>query len=179
MKYKLALSLKTAVTWLKPLREKDRTLSTPSSPDNAVSIGNVTRFSISTGPRAGTTVLICTCLLVMSGVTSMGRRLELPGAGQGHDNREKQDQPARADRVGQDGIDHHSSFALLIMSALIRKALRVATCVSGLTPETMRATPPLRAPTSTGWAAARLRPVPNRCRQCETAPSGAGHTRPA
>ena len=63
-----------AVTWLNPLREKERTLSTPSSPASAVSIGKVTRFSISTGLRVGTTVLICTCLLVMSGVTSIGSR---------------------------------------------------------------------------------------------------------
>ena len=72
MKYKFALSLKTAVTWLKPLRENERTLSTPSRPVKAVSIGNVTRFSISIGLKVGTTVLICTCLLVMSGVTSIG-----------------------------------------------------------------------------------------------------------
>jgi hypothetical protein len=64
-----------AVTWLKPLRENERTFSTPFRPDNAVSIGKVTRFSISTGLNVGTTVLICTCLLVMSGVTSIGSKL--------------------------------------------------------------------------------------------------------
>jgi hypothetical protein len=58
--------LKITVTWLKPLRDIDRVLSTPFRPAIAVSIGYVTRFSTSTGLIVGTTVLIWTCLFVMS-----------------------------------------------------------------------------------------------------------------
>jgi hypothetical protein len=74
MKYRSELSLKIAVTWLKPLRENERVLSTPASPERAVSMGKVTRFSTSTGPSPGARVLICTCLFVMSGNASMGNR---------------------------------------------------------------------------------------------------------
>ena len=56
----LVASVKTAVTWLKPLREKERVISSPGMPANAVSTGNVTCFSTSTGPSEGTKVLICT-----------------------------------------------------------------------------------------------------------------------
>ena len=43
-------------------------------PASAVSIGNVTCFSTSTGEKAGQTVLICTWLFVMSGTASIGSR---------------------------------------------------------------------------------------------------------
>src|SRR6266496_1687511 len=43
------LSVKTAVTWAKPLRENERVDSRPGVPASAVSIGNVTCFSISRG----------------------------------------------------------------------------------------------------------------------------------
>jgi hypothetical protein len=41
------LSVNTAVTWLKPLREMERVLSSPGMPASAVSMGKVTCFSIS------------------------------------------------------------------------------------------------------------------------------------
>src|SRR5262249_47200275 len=65
-------SVKTAVTCEKPLRDSERVLSRPGAPDSAVSIGNVICFSISAGDSAGAKVLICTCLLVMSGTASIG-----------------------------------------------------------------------------------------------------------
>ena len=40
-------SVNTAVTWLKPLREMLRVLSSPGMPASAVSTGSVTCFSIS------------------------------------------------------------------------------------------------------------------------------------
>ena len=42
-------------------------------PASAVSIGNVTCFSISTGLRDAAVALICTWRLVMSGTASIGR----------------------------------------------------------------------------------------------------------
>ena len=54
------------------LREVDRELSKPGMPAIAVSTGNVTKRSMSSGPSSGATVLICTCLLVMSGTASIG-----------------------------------------------------------------------------------------------------------
>ena len=69
------LSVNTAVTWEKPLRENERVYSRPGVPASAVSIGNVTCFSISTGDSAGATALICTWLLVMSGTASIGSLL--------------------------------------------------------------------------------------------------------
>jgi hypothetical protein len=55
------------------LRENERVLSTPARPESAVSIGNVMRFSISSGPSSGATKLIIACLLVISGSASIGR----------------------------------------------------------------------------------------------------------
>src|SRR5262245_18030773 len=68
-------SVKTAVTCEKPLRDSERVLSSPGAPASAVSIGKVICFSISTGESAGAMVLICTCLLVMSGTASIGSRV--------------------------------------------------------------------------------------------------------
>src|SRR3954470_9146794 len=65
-------SLNTAVTCENPLRDSERVLSRPGAPASAVSIGKVTCFSISPGDKAGADVLICTCLLVMSGTASIG-----------------------------------------------------------------------------------------------------------
>src|SRR5215468_10088189 len=65
-------SVKMAVIWEKPLRDSERVLSRPGAPASAVSIGKVICFSISTGDSAGAIVLICTCLLVMSGTASIG-----------------------------------------------------------------------------------------------------------
>src|ERR1700752_18177 len=65
-------SVKMAVICEKPLRDSDRVLSRPGLPASAVSIGKVICFSISTGDNAGAMVLICTCLLVMSGTASIG-----------------------------------------------------------------------------------------------------------
>ena len=70
----LVLSLNTAVTWEKPLRDSERVYSSPGVPASAVSMRKVTCFSISTGESAGATVLICTWLLVMSGTASIGMR---------------------------------------------------------------------------------------------------------
>ena len=53
-------SVNTAVIWAKPLRENERVDSRPGVPASAVSIGNVTCFSISTGVSAGATALIWT-----------------------------------------------------------------------------------------------------------------------
>ena len=69
------LSVKTAVTCEKPLRDIERVLSRPGMPASAVSIRNVTCFSISAGDSAGAMVLTCTCLLVMSGTASIGSRV--------------------------------------------------------------------------------------------------------
>src|SRR5215470_2192237 len=65
-------SVKTAVICEKPLRDNERVLSRPGAPASAVSIGKVICFSISVGDNAGAIVLICTCLLVMSGTASIG-----------------------------------------------------------------------------------------------------------
>src|SRR5262245_51638617 len=65
-------SVKMAVTCEKPLRDSERVLSRPGAPASAVSIGKVICFSISAGDSAGAMVLICTCLLVMSGTASIG-----------------------------------------------------------------------------------------------------------
>src|SRR6266699_6870821 len=66
------LSAKTAVTWAKPFREKERLDSSPGVPASAVSTGDVTCFSISIGVSAGAMALICTCTLVTSGTASIG-----------------------------------------------------------------------------------------------------------
>src|SRR5215208_4642902 len=66
------LSLKTAVTWAKPLREKDRVYSRPGAPASAVSIGKVICFSTSSGGSAGAMPLTCTWLFVTSGTASTG-----------------------------------------------------------------------------------------------------------
>src|SRR5258708_7331622 len=65
-------SLKIAVIWAKPLREKDRVDSSPGVPASAGSIGKVTCFSISTGVSAGATALTWTWTLVTSGTASIG-----------------------------------------------------------------------------------------------------------
>ena len=65
------LSLKTAVTCEKPLRENERVYSSRDAGERVLD-RNVTCFSISTGERAGAMVLICTWLLVMSGTASIG-----------------------------------------------------------------------------------------------------------
>src|SRR6266581_8409569 len=66
------LSVKTAVIWAKPLRENERVDSRPGVPASAVSIGNVTCFSISMGESAGAMALIWTWTLVTSGTASIG-----------------------------------------------------------------------------------------------------------
>ena len=68
------MSLKTAVSWANPLREKLRMLSRLGVPASARSISTVTCFSISTGVRAGAMTLIWTWLFVTSGTASMGSR---------------------------------------------------------------------------------------------------------
>src|ERR1700709_972012 len=65
-------SLNTAAICEHPLRDRERVLSRPGAPASAVSIGKVICFSISAGDSAGADVLICTCLLVMSGTASIG-----------------------------------------------------------------------------------------------------------
>src|ERR1700680_76954 len=69
------LSVKTAVTWAKPLRENDHVFSRPGVPASATSTGNVTCFSTSRGESAGAKALICTWTFVMSGTASIGRTL--------------------------------------------------------------------------------------------------------
>src|SRR5579863_3531339 len=69
------LSLNTAVTWAKPLRENDQVFSRPGVPASATSSGNVTCFSISSGDSAGAKALTWTCTLVMSGTASIGSRV--------------------------------------------------------------------------------------------------------
>src|SRR5262245_7085702 len=71
----LVLSLNTAVTCEKPLRDSERVYSSPGVPASAVSMRKVTCFSISTGDSAGARVSICTWLLVMSGTASIGMRV--------------------------------------------------------------------------------------------------------
>src|SRR5215212_9215032 len=66
------LSVKTAVTWEKPLRENERVDSSPGVPARAVSIGKVICFSISIGVSAGAMALIWTWTLVTSGTASIG-----------------------------------------------------------------------------------------------------------
>src|SRR5205823_6056516 len=66
------LSVKTVVIWANPLRENDRVDSSPGMPVSAVSIGNVTCFSISMGENAGAMALIWTWTLVTSGTASIG-----------------------------------------------------------------------------------------------------------
>ena len=97
------LSLKTAVTCEKPLRESERVLSRPGMPASAVSIGNVTCFSISTGDSAGAKVLTCTCLLVMSGTASIGSR-SATRRPRSPREREQQHEPAVADRKCEDAL---------------------------------------------------------------------------
>src|SRR6266853_1816078 len=65
-------SLKTAVNWANPLREKDQVFSRPGMPASATSMGKVTCFSISKGDRAGAKALIWTWTLVISGTASIG-----------------------------------------------------------------------------------------------------------
>src|SRR5215210_9202572 len=67
-------STKIDVTCAKPFRENDRVASSPGIPASAVSIGNVTCFSISIGDSAGATALIWTWTLVTSGTASIGSR---------------------------------------------------------------------------------------------------------
>src|SRR5215203_2070156 len=69
------LSVKTAVTWEKPLRENERVDSSPGVPASAVSIGKVICFSISIGVSAGAIALIWTWTLVTSGTASIGNRV--------------------------------------------------------------------------------------------------------
>src|SRR5882757_7147231 len=66
------LSANTAVTWAKPLREKERVDSRLGVPARAVSIGKVTCFSISIGESAGARALTWTWTLVTSGTASIG-----------------------------------------------------------------------------------------------------------
>src|SRR5947209_20309255 len=66
------LSVNTAVTWAKPLRENERVDSRPGVPASVVSIGNVTCFSISMGESAGAIAFIWTWTLVTSGTASIG-----------------------------------------------------------------------------------------------------------
>ena len=73
-KYMSVPSSKIAVTWLKPLREIERVISSPSIPASPVSMGKVTCVSTCEGESAGALVLICTCVFVMSGTASIGRR---------------------------------------------------------------------------------------------------------
>src|SRR5882672_12916110 len=68
------LSLKMTVICDRPNLLRDRTSVMPGTPDNSVSSGNVTSFSISSGARAGTSVFTCTWILVMSGTASIGNR---------------------------------------------------------------------------------------------------------
>src|SRR3977135_4391053 len=65
-------SVNTAVIWAKPLRENERVDSRPGVPARAVSIGNVTCFSISIGESDGATALTWTWTLVTSGTASIG-----------------------------------------------------------------------------------------------------------
>ena len=65
------------MTWLKPLREIDRVISRPSIPASPVSMGKVTCVSTCEGESAAALVLIWTCVLVMSGTASIGRRTRL------------------------------------------------------------------------------------------------------
>ena len=62
------------VTCDNPNFESERNSIIPGSPDISVSIGYVTSFSISSGARAGTSVLSCTWMFVMSGTASIGSR---------------------------------------------------------------------------------------------------------
>ena len=65
-------SRKMSVTWESPNLVSDRISSTPWMPESSISSGMVTAFSVSSGARAGTSVLTCTCGLVMSGTASIG-----------------------------------------------------------------------------------------------------------
>src|SRR6185503_993232 len=67
-------SRKMTVTWERPYRDRDRVSTRPGSPAMAVSIGNVTCRSISSGGSPSTTVFTWTCTFVMSGTASIGRR---------------------------------------------------------------------------------------------------------
>jgi len=67
-------SAKVATTWERPNLEMERTFSSCGRPAMAISTGRVICFSISSGPRFGATVLICTCTGVVSGKASTGRR---------------------------------------------------------------------------------------------------------
>jgi hypothetical protein len=98
-KIEVGVILEITVTWLNPLREIERELSSPGIPAIAVSTGKVTSRSMSSGPRLGSTVLICTCLLVMSGTASIGSFKSSDRAKGGNDQREDDHAPAEADRA--------------------------------------------------------------------------------
>ncbi len=57
-----------------PNLDSERSSIMPGRPANSISTGMVTRVSISSGARAGTSVLIWICGFVMSGTASTGRR---------------------------------------------------------------------------------------------------------
>ena len=69
----LVSSVKVATTCEKPNFEIERTLLSPGRPPSDSSMGRVMSCSISSGERAGATVLTCTCTGVVSGKASMGR----------------------------------------------------------------------------------------------------------
>ena len=60
-----------------PNCDTERSDSNPGSPPIAISIGNVTCRSTSSGTSAWATVLICTCTGVVSGKASRFRELRL------------------------------------------------------------------------------------------------------
>src|SRR5262249_56955742 len=67
-------SSKVTTTCDRPNLETERSCSRRGRPLRTCSTGKVICFSISSGPRAGATVLICTCTGVVSGKASMLRR---------------------------------------------------------------------------------------------------------
>ena len=99
-------SVNTAVTWEKPLREIERVLSRPGMPDSAVSIRNVTCFSISAGDNANADVLTCTCLLVMSGTASIGSRVSDQSAKRDETQRGHHHDPAMLNGKPKNTADH-------------------------------------------------------------------------
>ena len=109
-------SVKTAVICEKPLRENERVIPGPGVPASAVSIGNVTCFSISTGESAGATVLIWTWLLVMSGTASIGSFVSDQSAEAAPPAR-RHDQPAVADGEIDDAFDHRSMLVPRLLPA--------------------------------------------------------------
>jgi hypothetical protein len=66
-------SSKTTVTTERPNFVSDRTSSSRGRPLIAVSTGNVTNCSTSSGARPGLSVSTWTCTVVMSGTASIGR----------------------------------------------------------------------------------------------------------